>query len=321
MGLFDTAISTSTVTSYPKYSDAQTNVLNKLLNQAYGGITTGAEKYSGDMYAKENPYETTFLNWDSPTAKTIQSALDTVLSGKAAYDITGDTTQAYWDKYMAPMVAKQQRALNEQYAPGIFSGGRDIAQGEFNTGVLGEYGKLQYADETARREALTDAMNRMANTVNTAYANEATRLKDTGELARSIQEKKIAGDYQRWMSGEADANGVVNQSANPYRSLALSLLGTSPYVYGSNVSSDGTGLGTSLLTGLGSGAGSVLASLLSSGGSGLLSSGGSGLWSLGSSALSSLGNLGADANSILQTLLDNVSGEDYDFWSFAGDEW
>jgi hypothetical protein len=316
MGLFDSATSTSTTTKYPKYNEGQSALLAKLIQRANAGLTTGAEKYSGDMYAKENPYETSYMNWDSPQAKTIQAALDTVLSGKAAYDINEQTTQDYWDKYMAPMVAKQQRALNEQYAPGIFSGGRDIAQGEFSAGVTGEYGKLQYADELARRTALTEAANRQANTVNTAYANEATREKNTAEMARSIEEAKLAGDYQRWMSGEADANGVVNQSANPYRLLALSLLGTSPYVYGSNVDSIGSGLGYGALTGLSSGLGSLAASGLASlGTSGLnsllakLFSSGSG-FSLSDSDLSSL----LSSNNYLSSyddLFSGVGGTDY----------
>jgi hypothetical protein len=290
MGLFDSATTTSTITQSPKYNEDQTALLKKLLGQANEGLTKGSEVYTGDMSAGENPYETNFLNWDSPMAKTIQTALGNTLSGNPAYDINEQTTQDYWTKYMDPMIAKQQRALNEQYAPGIFSGGRDIAQGEFNTGVLGEYGKLQYADETARRQALTDAANRQANTVNTAYGNEATRLKDAGALARAIQEKKITGDYQRWMSGEPNAAGVVNQSANPYRQLALSLLGTSPYVYGSNVNSVGDGLGTGALSGLSGGLGSALGSL-------------------GGSALSSIGNW---ATSGIGSILSNLLGSGTD---------
>lgn len=317
MGLFDSATSTSTTTVNPKYNEGQSALLAKLIQRANAGLTTGAEKYSGDMYAKENPYETSYMNWDSPQAKTIQAALDTVLSGKAAYDINEQTTQDYWDKYMAPMVAKQQRALNEQYAPGIFSGGRDIAQGEFSTGVTGEYGKLQYADELARRTALTEAANRQANTVNTAYANEATREKSAAEMARSIEEAKLAGDYQRWMSGEADANGVVNQSANPYRSLALSLLGTSPYVYGSNVDSTGSGLGYGALTGLSSG----LGSLASSGLSGLASLGTSGLNALLAKLFSSGGSTDALTDYYLSNAgslgdLTGVEDVDYSFLRF-----
>lgn len=265
MGLFDSARSTSTTQTSNKYTAEQQALLSALTQQAGKGLGTGAEIYAGDMWAGVNPYEVDFLQGDSPNQQYREAAVRSALSGAPAYEVNDQSTQEYWDKYLKPQVDTQQRALNEQYAPGIFSGGRDIAQGQFNTGVLGEYANLAYKDEQARRQALTEAANRQANVAPYAWANNAEYESKAAALARDIEEKKITSNYQRWMSGEPDpVTGVVNQSANPYRALAEQLLGISPYVYQQNVNSQGAGLGYGALSGLASGVGSAAASALPS---------------------------------------------------------
>ena len=256
--------SNSTTQTLPKYNSGQTNLLDILTNQAQKGTQVGAEQYPNQMWAGINPYEASYL--DSSSLRTggagvREAAVQAAISGKPAYDINDDTTRNYWDQYVQPEVDKQQHALNEQYAPGIFSGGRDIAQGNFSTGVLGQYANLQYQDEQARRQALTDAANRQANTAVSAYTTGLTNDQNAAALARSIEEKKLSTDYQRWVSGEADPRtGAVNQAANPYRALALQLLGISPYSYQQNVDSTGAGLGYGALSGAASGAGGAAAS-------------------------------------------------------------
>lgn len=271
MGLFDAASSTSTTSTSNKYTPDQQALLAALTQQAGQGLSRGGEIYAGDMWAGVNPYEVDFLQGSSPNQQYREAAIRSALSGAPAYEINDQSTQDYWNKYIQPQVVTQQRALNEQYAPGIFSGGRDIAQGQFNTGVLGEYANLAYKDEQARRQALTEAANRQANVAPSAWANNAEYESKAAALARDIEEKKLATNYQRWMSGEPDpVTGIVNQAANPYRTLASALLGISPYVYQQNVNNQGAGLGYGALSGLASGLGQAAGA----GAGGLLSAGG-----------------------------------------------
>lgn len=271
MGLFDNffgpgSTESNTVT-LDKYNSKQQALLDMLSNEASAGLRGGAQVYGGDMSLGMTDAEKSYFDFATdPTSRDVrEAAVRQAISGQPAYVVNDQTTQDYWDKYIMPEVNRQQRALNEQYAPGIFSGGRDIAQGEFNTGVLGQYADLRYKDEQARRTALTDAFNRQANTAQNAWNANQQNASSAAALERSIGEKELTGDYQRWMSGEADpVTGAVNQSANPYRALALNLLGISPYTYQQQTTGQGAGLGYGAATGLASSIGQSIIPLLSS---------------------------------------------------------
>lgn len=270
MGIFsnfwNAPSSESKTITQPKYTENQLGLLDILAEQAHIGLQAGSEVYPEQMWAGVNPFEKAYMDSSSYTTGgnvAREAAVRSAISGNPAYQVDDDTTQAYWNKYIAPQVEKQRRQLIESYAPGIFSGGKDIALGEFETGVLGQFANLQYMDEQARRQALTDAFNRQANTAVSAYTSGLTNDQNIAALARSIEEKKLATDYQRWMSGEPNATtGTVNQAANPYRTLALSLLNISPYTYQQQVDTAGGGLGYGALTGALNGLGGAAVSAL-----------------------------------------------------------
>lgn len=234
--------------------------------QPQGGISEGWGRPSDDPYWNQFPQQPgqpaqpgQQVSTGNQAFDAREAAIQRALSGAPAYQVDPQATQNYWNQYLQPQVDKMQRQLNEQYAPGIFSGGRDIAQGEFSTGVLGQYANLAYQDEQSRRQALTDAANRSANVAPTAWGQQTANMQNAGSLARSIDEKRLTTDYQRWMAGEPDpTTGEVNQFTNPYRALALQLLGLSPNVYGTETNAHGAGMGYGAAAGAASGIGSAI---------------------------------------------------------------
>lgn len=250
--LFSPGKTESSTQQLNKYTKEQQDLLNALTSRASGGLSTGAEVYPKQMYAEQNPYETAFLNSGSEAAKNQvvrEQAIQNAISGKPGYDINPEVTKQYWAQTMEPYYDKQERALKEQYGTGYFSGGRDIALGEFESGKSAAYAALQYQDEIARRQAIENALNRQAQVAPGAWTSNEALMQTSGTLARDIAEKQVASDYMRWLSGEP-VEGVVNQAYNPYQTLAMQILGISPYVYQTNQTATGSGLGYGLLNSL-----------------------------------------------------------------------
>lgn len=255
-----TSESTTTVETLPKYYPEQEDLLKYLVGSVMGGLSGGVASYPGKLWADINPYEQTWLSGNSDTFQNREAAIRQTLSGQPGYTINEQTTKDYWDKYMMPQIDKQERLLRESYANNYFGGGKDIALGEFNTGVAGQYANLQYQDEQARRAAIENALNRQAQNAVPAWMANEDYEQQRGQLQRQVDEAEIASNYLRWMNGE-EMGGVRNEAANPFFNQALALMGISPYIYmpvtesSSNAETYGTSIGTSTGTSQGAGAG------------------------------------------------------------------
>jgi hypothetical protein len=201
-------------------------------------------------------------------------ALQKMLKGQPAYDVSPEAAQTYFEKTIKPQYTRNLEEIvlpriKEAYAgPGYYSSSRARAMtraAERTAQSLDEaYGKLMYNEELARRQALEHAMER-ALPAEQVYSSE---LGQAGQLARSIEQEKVASDLQKFLMGE-EVNGKRSPYYHPAINLALSLLGFSPYVYGQKTSGSGPSLGYSLLSGaapgigkgVGQGIGQVIASL------------------------------------------------------------
>jgi hypothetical protein len=234
--------STTTPVQLPSYTPGQYGILDYLTNYVNQGMSKSVPSYPGMLYAPLNAYENTWLSGNSPSFQYKEDALRNALSGKPAYEVNADTSQQYWNRYMEPQFQKQWKNLNESYAPNYFGGAQGIAAGEFNTGKLGEYAKLMYQDEQARRQALTEGLNRQAQIAVPAWSAQENYEQERGQLQRQIDESKIASDYMRYLSGE-EVGGVRNEAYNPYTKLAFQLLGISPYTYAANTEASGESFG------------------------------------------------------------------------------
>jgi hypothetical protein len=264
MGLFGGGKTKVKPVQLPAWNPEQQAIFSKLASLV---DTTKPAPESPDMYVPETDEEQRYLRHIKGLA--YNQVMQKMLEGQPAYDVSPEAAQMYFEKVVKPQYMRNLEEvvlpkIKEAYAgPGYYGSSRARAMtraAEQTAQSLDEaYGKLMYNEELAKRQALENAMNRSLKTEQ-LYSTE---LGQAGQLARSIEQERVASDLQKFLMGE-EVNGKRSPYYHPAVNLALSLLGFSPYVYMQKSKSSGSGLGYSMLTGMSRGLGSALGTYIKS---------------------------------------------------------
>ena len=237
------------------YSPEQQETFSNLANVIQTGIGGNVNAYPKSMYVPRTPEEQQYFDIAGSlpgTADARISALNSVLSGKPAYEINPDISKQYFEKSIKPIMSREfygttLPAISEKFAgPGYWSSARALAE----TDATGRYAEnlgaaeadLVYKDELARRQALESAATRSAGVALPSVEALVSDVGTAGEYARSIQQEQTLSDYQRWLAGET-VEGVAPSQYNPFLQLAFQLLGQQPFTYGTQSSSSGSRFG------------------------------------------------------------------------------
>ena len=264
MGLFGGGKTKVKPVQLPAWNSEQQVIFNRLASLV---DTSKPAPESPDMYVPETPEEQNYLRHIKGLA--YNQVMQKMLEGQPAYDVSPEASKDYYEKVIRPQYIRNLNEVvlpkvKEAYAgPGYYgsSKARAITRAAENTAQsLDEaYSKLMYNEELAKRRALENAMNRNLQ----AEQVYSTELGQAGQLARAIEQEKVASDLQKFLMGE-EVNGKRSPYYHPSINLALSLLGFSPYVYMQKSKSTGSGLGYSMLTGMSRGLGSALGTYIKS---------------------------------------------------------
>lgn len=258
-GFFDPPATTSDIQQLPVWNEEQ----QALFKQLAGLASTPQPVYSGDLYSPENPYERQYFDYVSQVPGNLDAIRQALMeSFKPAYDINPQASKDYWEKTLLPEYQDTWENTTLPQFNESFSGPQWWSSNRANqlTDLVGNYGKflsgeeaeLLYKDELARREALENAMNRTvqgASTAGNLVTQGSNILSQAGQAQRTIDQEKIAGQLQKWLMGGQDPSGQTNAISNPNVSLAMSLLGFSPFAYQTTSTSTGGGLGYNIVAG------------------------------------------------------------------------
>jgi len=276
------------------WNKPQKLLAKKLFNQLYRGVTSEVPSYPKQMFVPETSYETDYLTRGSTLADDLakiradaMARLDTEKARsegigqrllQPAYEITPETTEQYYQEAIRNPAMQEWReivepSIREAYvgpgywgserARGIQTGAEHLA-----TNLMQQHGELMYKDEQARRDALTQAMDRYAQYESTygpelakLYAEEDLRATqgqlDTERMmaeeaqtkagySRGIEQEKVVADFQRWLMGET-VDGVQSGANNPYYQLIFQALGLSPFSYGTESEGSGSSFNIGIL--------------------------------------------------------------------------
>lgn len=204
--------SKSEPTQLPTWSPEQQQVFQTLWPKIMEGLGKGGvPSYPGQMSVPRTPEEQNYFNLADP-----------LVSSRMTEDLYQQGIRApamrEWEQFTKP-------EIQESYAgPGYWGSARaeGVAQGAENlaTNLAGQRAQLAYADEQQRRAVMEKA----------------------APYSREIQQEKIMGDFQRWLSGET-VGGKKMTAYSPFMQLAFQLLGLTPFTYGQKSESTGFNLG------------------------------------------------------------------------------
>jgi len=270
MGIFDPATSQATLTQQSNWTPEQKALFAQLLQQTQTGLTQGSTAYPGATSAPQNPLESAYFGSAQLSPESTMSrenALRSILAGTPAYTVDPTQSQNYYQSaFYDPAMREYQtdilpQVLERASGAGFHSADTLSQMGksatDLETNLAAKRAELVWQDVMAGRTAQENAATRQGALVGsptnimTGYTQQ---LGTAGSYARQIEQEKIQGDLARWLSGET-MGGVSNTAYNPNTQLALALLGLAPYSYGSNVESEGAGLGYGVVQGAASGAG------------------------------------------------------------------
>lgn len=200
--------------------------------------------YPGAMSVPRTPEEEAYFGAVPQIASDIGTMRTNL--GQPAFNINPATTEQYYQESIkAPMMKEWGEVVEPQIresfvGPGYWGSARAEAQvkGAENlaTTLGSKRAELYYIDELARRSAEEAAAGREA-TYGTTFAGAQTETLGTaGQYARQIEQEKVMGDLQRWLSGET-VEGVTPAQYNPFLQLAFQFLGLDPYALGQKESS------------------------------------------------------------------------------------
>ena len=192
------------------WNPEQLKVFQALWPQIQRGLGK-VPSYPGAMFVPRTPEEEAYFGLADPT-----------VSARMTEDLYQQGIRApamrEWEQFTKP-------EIQESYAgPGYWGSARaeGVAQGAENlaTNLAGQRAQLAYADEQQRRAVMEKA----------------------APYSREIQQEKIMGDFQRWLSGET-VGGKKMTAYSPFMQLAFQLLGLTPFTYGQKSESTGFNLG------------------------------------------------------------------------------
>ena len=262
----------------------QNTLLKKMLGDVGGQVGTAAPSYGGQSYVPMSGGEANFINstqLDPQQLAIRESAYNNALSGQSAINIDPQVRESYYqNSFYNPMMRDYQNNIAPQVMEAASGAGfrssdtlRQMgnANTDFATNLAAQRGKLLWDDTQMGYQGQENAATRQAqlagsptNVMTGAYA----QMGEGAAYARAIAQERVASDMQRWLSGE-EVNGVYNPAYNQNNSLALALLGLSPYAVGQKTS--GSNTLESAIGGISGGLGQALGQLAGSydwGGSG-----------------------------------------------------
>jgi hypothetical protein len=241
----------------------QTALFNQLLKQAQTGMSGASPTYPGQMSVDPTQLDKSYLGYAQGIPSSLQAyqdAMTRLSSGKVDWTVPQDVYSGAQKTWQTAYQPEFQRTFNETTLPQMMESlsgtgfrSEDTAQQvrkateNFGSNLSEEEAKYIGGQETAYREALNLTLNREAQVAPQAWSSGVTALNTAGTYARTIEQEKVAGDLQRWLSGES-VNGSYNPAYNSFMNVALSLLSKSPYVYSQNTETEGAGLFTSMLS-------------------------------------------------------------------------
>lgn len=258
MGIFDPASSETTLNQYNLWTPEQQNLFNSYLQMAQNGQVTN---YPGQTSVGRTAEDEAYFKWAGGSSGSArEEALRSIL-GDAGMD-PAQREKYYQEAFYNPAMREYNTSILPQTMEAASGAGfhssdtlRSMAEAGtgLETNLAAKRAELLWQDILNQREAGAKAYELGEQ----AYSNEGARLGTAGSYARQIEQEKIAGDLSRWLAGES-VGGMSNAYANPSIQLGLSLLGITPYGYGTSTSASGGGLGYGALSGLSSGVGSAL---------------------------------------------------------------
>lgn len=222
---------------------------DKLYPMISEGMNGPANAYPGQMYVPQTGQESTYFNRVPELAANLAAMRANL--GKPAYNITPEITQQFYESAVRDPALYEWRNVAEPQiresftGPGYWGSARANAQAEGAEKLALTLGaqraNLAYADEQARRAALSEAASREA-TYGAGYATAENELLGTaGQYSRMIEQEKTLADLQRWFMGE-EVDGQYAPQFNPFLQYAFAALGLNPISYGTQSSSTNFGL-------------------------------------------------------------------------------
>lgn len=226
------------------WNKPQKQLANRLFPQLESGLSQPVPRYPGQMYVPTTGTEQTWLNTVPQLATDLASMRGRL--GQPAYEITPEATENFYQQsIVAPTMREWEKTtrptIKEAYSgPGYWGSARaneesDAAQ-NLAISLGAKRGELGYADEMARREALTGAANREATYGAPMVAQQSEMLGSAGAYTRMIEQEKAKTDIMRWLQGEA-VDGVEPTQYNPYIQYVFEALGLAPFALGTQASS------------------------------------------------------------------------------------
>jgi len=232
----------------PLLTPEQQGLLSTMIGEAGTAIKEGVPSYPKEMYVPRTPEEGRYFSSVYDNEANRVAALNQILSGKPAYEITPETTERLYEEGIrAPALREWEEitkpTITEQFVgPGYWGSARAeaVTKGaqDLATTLAAERAKLYYADEQAKRAALEAGVTRQAQFGPGAAATEAATMGSAGQYARMIEQEKVTSDFQRWLMGE-QVEGEDVGAYNPYIQVALNLLGIEAFDVGQRTQSSG----------------------------------------------------------------------------------
>ena len=239
--------SESTPVPVNTWTEEQKAAMKALWEKIGPGLEGPVPSYPGQMYVPKTPEEEAYFQSVSSGRGARETALNTLLSGKSAYEINPETTEELYQRGIrAPALKEFQDITLPQIkssfmGPGYYGSARALTETKaaenLATTLAAERAKLAYADETARRAGLESGATRAAQYGLPAATMESQIMTGPAERSRAIEQEKVLSDLQRWLMGET-VEGTVPTQYNPYLQLAMQLLGFNPLAVGTQSSSN-----------------------------------------------------------------------------------
>lgn len=237
MGFFSKLFggSESTSVSKPIQTENLTAEQMELIKKLAGQVSLGPQAVAPAMSVETTPEEQQYFDWTKTLAQT--KAVQDLLSGQPGYESGPEYAEQFYQENIKPTAMREFQEItlpgirNAYTGPGYYGSARQGAEvnayQDLAQNLAAQRAELMYKEELARRQSIEDAYDRVtpaAQTVGQAVGS-------AGEYSRMIEQEKVAEQLQRFLMGE-EVNGQYSMAYNPNVTLALNLLGISPYTIG-----------------------------------------------------------------------------------------
>lgn len=195
------------------------------------------------MSVDRTPEEQSFFDWAGGLVKS--RAMQTMRSGEVPYEVGPEFAEQFFEESVKPAYMKEFEdvtipGIRSAYAgPGYYGSARMGAEGKASSDLgmqlASKRAELLYGEEIAKRGAIESAYGRVLG------AEEATgeATGRAGELSRTIAQERVMEQLNRFLMGE-EVEGEYQPAYNPNVNLVLSLLGISPYTFGTETKTEST---------------------------------------------------------------------------------